>query len=90
RDPSETRTDFCTRLAGQTRFSHLPFSIVGPVVTTARYAPTVVTDEEARTVEAARDRIEGAFRAEHTPLARWWHDADPRRLLRPTVRITVR
>lgn len=90
RDPSETRTDFCTRLAGQTRFSHLPFSDIGLIVTKARYAPDVVSEEEAAGVEAASDRISSAFRDTQTPLARWWYDADPRRLLKPTVRVTVK
>jgi transglutaminase-like putative cysteine protease len=90
RDSSETRVDFCDRLAGQTRFSHLPFSEVGRIVTTARYAPEMVRDGEARAAEAASDQISAAFRREQKPLARWWFDADPRRLLKPTVRITVR
>ncbi|MFW2382105.1 MAG: transglutaminaseTgpA domain-containing protein [Acidimicrobiales bacterium] len=90
RDPSETRVDFCNRVAGQTRFSHLPLSNAGLIVTKARYAPEVVTDEEARQLEAASDHISASFRKQQSPVARWWFDADPRRLLKPTVRITVR
>ncbi len=90
RDPSETRINFCDRLAGQTRFSHLPLSEVGRIVTTARYAPEMVSNDEAGVAESASDTISAAFRKEQKPLARWWFDADPRRLLKPTVRITVR
>ncbi|NNE95495.1 MAG: transglutaminase domain-containing protein [Acidimicrobiales bacterium] len=90
RDASETRTDFCERLGSQTRFSHLPFSDLAPIVTTARYAPEVVSVEQAKTAEAASDQVVQAFRGAKSPVARWWHDADPRRLLRPTVRVRVR
>jgi hypothetical protein len=90
RTPSETRSDFCERLAAERRFDYLPFPTLGTVITAARFAPELVTTDDAEEAEAAGHKIIADLRAEHSPVRRWWHDADPRRLLRPTVRIRVR
>ncbi len=90
RGPSETRTDFGARLVQQSQFAHLPVDSLGQLANAARYAPDLVTEAQAKAAEAASDTIVTEFRAEKSVLGRWWYDADPRRLLKPTHRVTVK
>ncbi len=87
RAPSETRASFCGRLATQRDFASYPFEQLGAIATTARFAPRLVTDAEAASAEAAADRILAGLAQEQSLFRRWWADADPRRLLRPTSRV---
>ncbi len=90
RTPSETRATFCTRLAERYPFRSLPIEALGVAATTARYAPERITPDVALAAKTHADQILGALQDEQTPLRRWWQDADPRRLFRPTVRLRIR
>ncbi len=90
RDESETRISFCDRLLEESRFATLPLTALASAATVARFAPEMVTERDVEKAETASATIVEELSEEKGPIGRWWEQADPRRLLRPTVRVTVR
>lgn len=88
--PSETRATFCDRLADRYPFRSLPMQTFGELATTARYAPEQITLEAASTAKTHADEILQKLRTYQSPVRRWWQEANPRRLIRPTVRLRTR
>lgn len=88
--PSETRATFCDQLADRYPFRALPMHAFGVLATTARYAPDQVTADAASSAKTHADAILGELHADQSPVRRWWQEADPRRLVRPTVRLRTR
>ncbi len=88
--PSETRATFCDRLADRYPFRSLPMQAFGVLATTARYAPDQVTADAAATAKTHAEAIFDELHADQSPVRRWWQEADPRRLVRPTVRLRTR
>ena len=87
RRPSETRQEYASRLAQDSRVPAPPLRDLARTVTVARYHPAGLTTDDVDTADSAALEIETAI-AERVPLVtRWQRMVDPRRVLKPSARI---
>lgn len=89
RAPSETRREYARRLGSDMRVPTDPMSGLAEKATVARYHPGGLTDTDASRAVDLADEIETSVNSRISPYNRWKRLIDPRRLLKPTARITV-
>ncbi|MEL7207876.1 MAG: DUF4129 domain-containing protein, partial [Actinomycetota bacterium] len=89
RRPSETRREYARRLSADMRVPREPMDGLAEAVTIARYHPAGLTEGHVAQADAFADEIETSVNQRVPLFNRWKRMIDPRRILKPTARITV-
>ncbi len=88
RVPSETRMEFADRLGADRRVPAEEINGLAEVATVARFYPNGVTDLAADHADDLAETVEAEVKSRVPLHTRWLRTLDPRRLFRPTTRIT--
>lgn len=89
RRPSETRREYATRLSEDMRVPAEAMDGLADTTTIARYHPAGLTETHATQAAAYADQIDSSVNQKVSRFGLWKRMIDPRRLLRPTARITM-
>lgn len=88
RRPAETRREYANRLGGDMRVPREPIRDLAEKVTVARYYPAGLSNTDAALAEDLAAEIETAVNDRVPVFTRWKRMVDPRRVLRPSARIS--
>ncbi|MEM8926005.1 MAG: DUF3488 and transglutaminase-like domain-containing protein [Actinomycetota bacterium] len=90
RRPSETRREFARRLASDMRVPREPMNGLAASATVARYHPGGLHPSDAERADGLAREIEASINQRVSLFNRWKRLIDPRRILRPTARVTAK
>jgi transglutaminase-like putative cysteine protease len=89
RRPWETRHEYAQRLAADLRVPREPMTGLAEKATVARYYAAGVTPDDAGHATHLAQEIETAVNARVSVYERWKRLIDPRRVLKPSLRVTL-
>jgi hypothetical protein len=89
RRPSETRREYARRLSSDMRIPGRPMHELATKATVARYHPGGVQGGDGAQATSLANEIEASVRDRVPAYHRWKRMIDPRRILKPSARITV-
>ena len=89
RRPSETRREYARRLGSDMRIPGRPMSELAEKATVARYYPGGVRGGDGVQATILANEIEASVRERVPAYNRWKRMIDPRRVLKPSARVTL-